>query len=89
MEEEYKEVIREFYRIYRPLQWQHNLRLHSRFSIYDDGFIEIWEYEGEQRKKCICKVKEESDIECYKRATEALISYGKESEGITYAKRAG
>lgn len=57
--------------------------------IYDDGLIEIWEYKGEQRSKCVCKVKEENDIDCYKRAIEALESYGKERERITYEKRAG
>ncbi|MGI6094596.1 MAG: hypothetical protein ACOYBL_04090 [Lachnospiraceae bacterium] len=56
---------------------------------YDDGFIEIWEYKGEQRSKCVCKVKEENDIDCYKRAIEALERYGKERERITYEKRAG
>ena len=39
-DEEYREVIRRFYEVYRPLQKRHNLRLHSHFSIYDDGFIE-------------------------------------------------
>lgn len=57
--DEYSEAVKEFYRVYRPLQKKHNLRMHSRFSIYDDGFIEIWEYIGEQRSKCVCKVKEE------------------------------
>lgn len=56
---EYSEAVKEFYRVYRPLQKKHNLRMHSRFSIYDDGFIEIWEYTGEKRGKCVCKVKEE------------------------------
>ena len=46
---EYSEAVKEFYRVYRPLQKKHNLRMHSRFSIYDDGFIEIWEYTGEKR----------------------------------------
>lgn len=91
MEDEYRQIVGEFYSIYRPLQRRHNLRLHSHFSIYpnSDDFIEIWEYEGGQRKKCVCKVREETDIECYKRAIEALQSYGKEREGTTYAKRAG
>ena len=76
--DEYSEAVKEVYRVYRPLQKKHNLRMHSRFSIYDDGFIEIWEYIGEQRSKCVCKVKEEKDVECYKRATEELQNYGRE-----------
>lgn len=76
-EGERRKALREFYSIYRRLQKVHNLRLHSHFSIYDDGLIEIWEYKGDQRTRAICKVKEESETECYKRATEALISYEK------------
>lgn len=87
--DEYREAVKEFYRVYRPIQKKHNLRMHSRFSIYDDGLIEIWEYTGEQRGKCVCKVKEEKDVECYKRAIEALQSYGREREGVRHEKRAG
>lgn len=47
--DEYREVVKEFYRVYRPLQKKHNLRMHSRFSIYDDGLIEIWEYPAGSR----------------------------------------
>lgn len=43
------------------------MRMHSRFSLYDDGLIEIWEYRGEQKTRSICKIKEESETECYKR----------------------
>ena len=35
---EYREVIKRFYEVYRPLQKRHNLRLHSHFSIYDGGY---------------------------------------------------
>lgn len=51
------------------------MRMHSRFSLYDDGLIEIWEYRGEQKTSSICKIKEESETECYKRATEAVEKY--------------
>lgn len=89
MEDECSRAIREFYQIYRPIQKRHNLRMHSRFSIYGDGLIEIWEYAGERRSKCVCKIKEEKDIECFKRATEALQSYAGEREGTKYEQRAG
>ncbi len=75
--DKYKEAVKEFYRIYRPIQKKCSLRMHSKFSMSDDGIIEIWEYKGEQRVKCVCKIKEEDDTECYIRATEALISYEK------------
>ena len=33
MEDEYKEIVRKFYEIYRPLQKKYNLRYHMHFSI--------------------------------------------------------
>lgn len=68
-------AISKFYRVYRQAQRVSNLRMHSRFSLYDDGLIEIWEYRGEQKTRNICKIKEESETECYKRATEAVENY--------------
>lgn len=72
---ERKKVIKEFYRVYRQLQKRNNLRLYSRFSIYNDNIIEIWQYKGEKRVRNICKVKEDDEIKCYKRAIEALKNY--------------
>lgn len=79
-EAEYRAAVQDFYAIYRPLQKKYNLRMHSHFSIYDDGLIEAWEYHGETKGKCILRVKEAEDIDCYKRATEDLKSYEKERE---------
>ncbi len=79
MEDEYKEIERKFYEIYSPLQKKYNLLYHMRFSIYDDGLIEIWEYDVKTEKR-ILRVKETEDIECYKRAIELLSNYKKERE---------
>lgn len=76
--DEYSEAVKEFYRVYRPLQKKHNLRMHSRFSIYDDGIYRNLGVYRRARSKCVCKVKEEKDVECYKRATEELQNYGRE-----------
>lgn len=88
-DEERRELIHEYYQIYRQLQKKHSLREHSYFDIYGKNLIEIWEYAGEKRGKCVCKVKEETETACYKRAIEELKNYGKEREGATYAKMAG
>lgn len=88
-EKERRELIYEYYRIYRQLKKKHNLREHSHFDIYGKNLIEVWEYVGEKRGKCVCKVKEETEVACYKRAIEELKNYGQEREGATYAKRAG
>lgn len=49
--------------------------MHSRFSIYDDGLIEIWEYKGDTRTRAICKIKEEDEVECYKKAIQELKNF--------------
>ena len=75
-DEERSALIHEYYQIYRALQKRRSLREHSHFDIYGNNLIEIWEYAGERRGRCICKVKEDTETACYKRAIEILISYG-------------
>ena len=87
-EEERRALIHEYYQIYRALQKRHSLREHSHFDIYGNNLIEIWEYEGERKGRCICKVKEDTETACYQRAIEMLESYsGKET--VRHEKRAG
>lgn len=88
MEDEYKEIVRKFYEIYRPLQKKYNLRSHMHFSIYDDGLIEIWEYQGETKVKCVVLAKEVEDIDCYKRAIDELQYYKREKEGKEHERKA-
>ncbi len=90
MEDEYKEIVRKFYEIYRPLQKKYNLRYHMHFSIYEseDDLIEIWEYSGETRGKCIVRAKETEDIDCYKRAIDKLKNYKQEREEKEHGRSA-
>lgn len=90
MEDEYKEIVRKFYEIYRPLQKKYNLRYHMHFSIYEseDDLIEIWEYSGETRGKCIVRAKETEDIDCYKRAIDVLKNYKQEREEKEHGRSA-
>ena len=90
MEDEYKEIVRKFYEIYRPLQKKYNLRYHMHFSIYEseDDLIEIWEYNGETRGKCIVREKEKEIIDCYKRAIDDLKNYKQEREGKEHGRSA-
>lgn len=76
-DQERRQVIRQFYEIYRRVQRRYSFRMHSRFSIYDDGIIEIYECAGDKRVRTICKVKEEREVECYKRAIDTLKNYDK------------
>ena len=87
-DEERRALIHKFYQIYRPLQKRHSLRYHMHFDIYGNNLIEIWEYEGDRKGRCICKVKEDTEIACYQRAIEMLKSHsGKEI--VENEKRAG
>lgn len=83
-EARYRNAEREFNEVYKPLKKRYNLRMHSCFSIYADGLIEAWEYDGDTRGKCILKVTEEDSIECYKRATEYLKDYKRKKERVEY-----
>lgn len=86
-DEQRRELIRKFYQIYRQLQKRHSLREHSRFDIYGNNLIEIWEYGGKRKGRYICKVKEDTEIARYQRAIEMLESYsGKET--VRHEKRA-
>lgn len=71
MDEEYREIINRFFRLYRELQKTSNLTMHCSFSAYSDGLIEIWERKGSE-KNCICKVEEKEDIACYEKAMGVL-----------------
>jgi len=88
MEDEYGIIVRKFYEIYRQLQRRYNLRSYIHFSIYDDGLIEVWEYRGETKGKCIVRAKETEDVDCYKRAIEELENYKKEREGAEHGRSA-
>lgn len=90
-DDERRALIHEFYQIYRSLRNKKNLRLHSHFSLYDDSFIEIWEYANEKRVRKIVRAKEENEIECYRRAIEELKDYAQKAEGTEHEKerRAG
>ena len=90
MEDEYKEIVRKFYEIYRPLQKKYNLRYHMHFSIYEseDDLIEIWEYSGETRGKCIVRAEETEEIDCYKRAIDELKNYKQEREEKEHGRSA-
>lgn len=82
MEDEYREIVRKFYEIYNPLRKKYNLRSHMHSSIYEseDDLIEIWEYDGETRRKCIVREKEKEIIDCYKRAIDDLKNFKQERE---------
>ncbi len=87
---EYNAAVDRFFKIYRPLQKQYDLCMHSEFSIFSDGYIEVWEYGGAAKKHCIFHIKDEDEASCYRRAAEALESYRNiKGEGAADEKKAG
>ena len=71
---EYAEAARKFYEAYRPIARRYNLRLHSRFSLYDDGIIKIYQGEGAD-KRLIVKVEEKDSALCYMKAMDAVVRW--------------
>lgn len=88
-DERRRELMHKFYQIYRPIQKSRGLRHHMHFDIYGNNLIEIWEYEGERKGRCICKTKEDTETACYERAIEMLQSYGREREDARHEQRTG
>lgn len=87
-DEERRELIHKFYQVYRPLQKRHSLREHSHFDVYGNNFIEIWEQEGDRKGRYICKIKEDTEIECYQRAIEQLEAYSRK-DTVKHERKAG
>lgn len=73
---ERKELISEFYRIYRRLQQNTTLKMHAHFDS-KENYIEIWEHKNNKAVKNICRVREEEETACWKRALEDLARYEK------------
>lgn len=83
--DEYAAVVRKFYEVYRPIARKYNLRLHSKFSMYEKDVLKIYQGEGADWRQVI-KVEEDDDISCYKRAIDSLESWvrSKEDENERY-----
>lgn len=77
MDEERREVIEEFYRLYRELQKKYKLRMRSRFGIHESALIEIWEDSGRTIDYYICRAEDEEETMCYRKAINDLKHYEK------------
>lgn len=88
MEDRYADAVERFYKIYRELQEKYDLHMHSAFSVYEDGLIEVWEYIGRKKERCICKIMDEEDTACYERAAQELELYREKGEHI-HVRKAG
>lgn len=80
-EEERREAMHKFYHAYRNLQRKYDLRICTKFDVYGNNFIEIWEFGNRAKGGRVCQVREESETACFRKAAEELKHYdGKETE---------
>lgn len=88
VDEEYKEAVHSFYRIYRKLQKKYSLRMNSSSDMRGDSTIEVLEKKGRTQTR-IFKVTEENDTACYKRAIGMLEMLGWKEEDTEHEEKAG
>lgn len=74
----YSEAVKRFYSVYMPLKKKYNLRSREHSSLYGDALIEIWEYDGDTKKKRVLKIEESNGTDCYNRAAEWLQLYAEQ-----------
>ena len=72
-------AVRRFYDTYRPIARKYGLKMSSYTSLYDDGWIRIFQGEGAYKRQII-KVEEKSDVDLYDRAAEILTAWEKNEE---------
>lgn len=70
----FEEAYDKFHAIYDPLSKEYGWLMRSKFSLYEEGYIEI--YEADTRKH-ILRANGTDEIECYMRAAAALEIYRK------------
>lgn len=70
--DEYREAVEEFNRVYRKLKKHKELRRAIHTSLYEEGWIEVREFQGDKPGKCICRVTDEDDANLYRMAARDL-----------------
>ena len=76
---ERRQAQQRFYENYDYVRQKYGLTMSAHASIFDDCWIRIWQGSG-IKKRMIIKVENESETQCYRVATEALISWVENKE---------
>ncbi len=76
---ERRQALQRFYENYDYVRQKYGLTMSTHASIFDDCWIRIWQGSG-IKKRMIIKVENESETQCYRVATEALISWVENKE---------
>lgn len=85
-EAERRQALQRFYEEYDAVRRKYGLTMSAHASIFDDCWIRIWQGSG-IKKRMIIKVENESETQCYRVATEALISWVKTKKHARMAER--
>lgn len=70
-DQERRQAIGEFYRIYEQLRRKRALRWHGH-TDRKSALIEVWEYKNSGEIKTICRVKVENETDCHRIAAQQL-----------------
>ena len=85
-EAERRQALQRFYEEYDAVRRKYGLTMSAHASIFDDCWIRIWQGSG-IKKRMIIKVENESETQCYRVATEALISWVETKKHARMAER--
>ena len=78
-ETERRQALQRFYENYDYVRQKYGLTMSVHASVFDGCRIHIWQGNG-IKKRMIIKVENESEAQCYRVATEALISWVENKE---------
>ena len=68
-------LTQEFRQVYDQMKKKRPMEANRRFGIYGNA-IEVWEYKN-GKKRNICRVEEDSEEECYRKALNIMKLYDK------------
>lgn len=87
-DEERRQAMQKFYEKYDAVRRKYGLTMSAHTSFFDDCWIRIWQGKG-MAKKLVIKVENESETQCYRVATEALVSWIANKEDLKKTQKVG
>ena len=85
---ERRQATHRFYENYDAVRQKYGLTMSAHASVFDECWIRIWQGKG-VGKRLVIKVENESETQCYRVATEALLSWVANKETIKKTPKVG
>ncbi len=76
VKEERRALMHEFQQTYERMKKKRPIEERRHFDVYGNNVIEVWEYKN-GKKRSICRVREDGEAECYRKALEIMKLYNK------------